>query len=335
VNARAFACLLALGSLAHADPTTTLRLATLGPDGTPWAREFKAWARDVEAATSGRVVLKIYYGGIAGDELKVIERIQRGQLDGSMSGGALCQKLAPAMRVAGIEGLFQSRDEASHVIRGLYPVLDEEFRRAGFVNLGTGGVGSVIAFTDQPVRTLADLQRLKLGRWEHDEVGLLMDRAIGIQSVPTPPEAVAKQLEARAFQGILTTPTVLLAFQMYPHVRYFLDLRINYFSGCVALATRAFDLLSVDDRASVRAATAKLMVRFEEASRHQDDALLGGVLAKQGVQPLPVSPQLRSEFLAAARLARQRLGEQLVPAAVLQRALNLLADYRAEHPIAP
>ena len=49
------------------------------------------------------------------DEFAVAERIHRGQLDGIVSAGSLCQQVAPSMRVMKIPGLFQSRDEASYV----------------------------------------------------------------------------------------------------------------------------------------------------------------------------------------------------------------------------
>ena len=37
------------------------------------------------------------------------------------------------------------------------------------------------------------------------------------------------------------------------------------------------------------------------------------------------------EFFQAARQARQKLGENLLPATTLSRAQSLLADFRAEH----
>ena len=60
----------------------TLRFASVAPEGTGWAREFKAFARDAEAFSNGQVRVKWYFGGIAGDESVVPERIKRGQLDG-------------------------------------------------------------------------------------------------------------------------------------------------------------------------------------------------------------------------------------------------------------
>ncbi len=44
-----------------------------------------------------------------------------------------------------------------------------------------------------------------------------------------------------------------------------------------------------------------------------------------------MSDQFRAEFFDAARSMRERMGDKLVPLALLQRVLGMLADYRAEH----
>lgn len=91
--------LTAAATRAHAEPVT-LRLATVAPDGTGWARELKAFGREISTSTHDDVLIKWYMSGIAGDELQSHERVQRDQLDGILSGGMLCQRLAPSMRAA-------------------------------------------------------------------------------------------------------------------------------------------------------------------------------------------------------------------------------------------
>ena len=122
----AFALALLLSSLtAHAD-TTVLRMAAIAPDGTSWARELKAFARDVEARTDGAVKVKWYLGGIAGEEYESLDRINRDQLDGA-AGAMICDKLAPTLRVLRVPGLVRDRAEALHVINSLRAPIDGEF----------------------------------------------------------------------------------------------------------------------------------------------------------------------------------------------------------------
>jgi TRAP-type transport system periplasmic protein len=327
---RAAALVLLLAGAAQAEPVL-LRFASPAPDGTPWAREGYAFQREVETNTQGRVKVKYYLGGITGDELQTYERIKRGQLDGIASGGMLCMKLAPSMRVLRVLGLFQSRDESAYVSGRLRQVFDDEFRKAGFTNMGELGVGPDVIFSRTPVASMSDLTKVRLWYWDLDPVLGAELPLLGIPAVPVPLETARAAYDAGKLDGFLAVPAAALAFQWSSQVRYVSDLRVGFLRGCLLIANRALDQLSVHDQQVLRTSNAKLAARLEDLGRSQDEALLGGLFAKQGTRTVPVTPAFRAEFFEAARVAREKLGEALVPRALLQKVLSMLADYRAEH----
>src|SRR5271170_6030812 len=96
--------LVITASPAQAEPVQ-LRMAAIAPEGTAWARELHALARDIEGQTDGRVTMKWYLGAIAGDELTSVERVRRGQLDG-VGGALFCTRLAPSLWVVRLAGLL-------------------------------------------------------------------------------------------------------------------------------------------------------------------------------------------------------------------------------------
>src|SRR6476619_6479622 len=160
---------LACATPSHAAEPIVLRCATTAPDGTAWARELKAAARDVELQTHGQVKWKWYFGGIAGDETAVPERIRRGQLEGEAA-GISCADLALSLKVLRILGMFRRRDEAHAIIGRLRPQLEAEFRKAGYELLAVQWFGTDIAVTREPVRSLADLRKLRLWYWNLERV---------------------------------------------------------------------------------------------------------------------------------------------------------------------
>ena len=321
--------LLAVPAVAAADPVT-LRMSTIAPVGSGWARELSAFARDVEASTEGSVRVKVYYGGIAGDEFEVLERIKRDQLDGAI-GSEMCVRIAPSMKVTRIVGMFASREESAYVVTRLKPLLDQEFLRAGFINLGEATLGPEVLFTRTPVRDMTDLRRLKLWIWDLDGALAMQAQALGLHVQAAPIEKAGKLYDERAIDGFIAIPTGALAFQWSAQVRYLETLRLSYRNGCLLYSSRAFDALGIDQQRIVRASAAKLRARMEDLSARQDDQLLGGLLARQGLSAVPVSEQFRFEFFDAARETRQRLGAKVVPAQLLDQVLSWLADYRAEH----
>jgi len=336
-KARPFAWGLAIGAMALALPTVAaadpivLRMATAAPEGTAWAREGHSFERDVSELTHGQVKMKWYLGGIAGDEMTMLERIKREQLDGVASAGMLCARLAPSMRALRIVGLFQSRDESAYVTGRLKETFDAEFSRAGFVNLGEMGIGPDVIFSRGPIRTMDDLRKERLWIWDLDDVYRQMLTAMGLHVVPRPLASAFADYEHGLLDGFVAVPTAALAFQWSTQVHHFTGLRPSFLAGCILIASRSFDQLPLESQRAVRQAAAQTVARLEVIGRDQDDALLGGLFAKQGLQRVDVSETFRGEFFAAAQAARAELGEKLVPHELLQRILSLLADFRAVH----
>lgn len=312
-----------------------LRLATVAPDGSAWAREIRAFARDVTNNTGGEVRMKMYFGAIAGDELEMQDRLRRGQLDGIVSGGMFCSRVAPALRALRVLGLVRDRREAIYLINRLAPTVQREAAGNGMVMLAIGLVGMDLLFSRHPVRSLADLRRQTYWIWDPDDVVSAQLGAMGVKLVRAPLSEAAGLYESGRVDGMSTVPGAALAFQWSALTRYATPLDYSALPGCVVVSERAFDELSFEARQAVRAAAGKLQARFDDVTTAQDAALLGGLFARQGLVSTPVTSRFRAEFFAAAAAAMEKLGATLVSPAVLRDARKFLAEYRAEHARAP
>ena len=71
--------------------------------------------------------------------------------------------------------------------------------------------------------------------------------------------------------------------------------------------------------------------RMESVGRAEEADFLSDRSKFQATK-VPPSPAFRSEYFAAARAVRERLGARFVPRPLLDRVLKMLADYRAENP---
>jgi TRAP-type C4-dicarboxylate transport system substrate-binding protein len=294
-----------------------------------WARVMHDWERSFNES-SPTVHLKVLLGGIAGDEVAVGERIKRGQLDGVLSAGTLCQQVAPSVRVLKVIGLFQDRDEASYILNRLRPVIDREAGSNGFVNIGEGTVGSIIIFSRQPVATMADLKRTRLWTGRQDDFTLAQLNALGMHPLPLPLDHAALEYRNGNIDGFLTVPSVALSWQWSGQVAYFTDLRLSFLFSCLLISNASFDGLTLDEQESFRTAAARMQLRMVELQRQQDDALVAELFPKHGLKPVHVDERFRNEFLEAAQESRERLIGKLIPAELVSTVLSMLADYRVQ-----
>jgi TRAP-type C4-dicarboxylate transport system substrate-binding protein len=329
VLALALAAVASCAAAARAEERT-LKMAIVAPDGTMWVREVRGALGEIAALTGGALRVKLYPGAVAGEEREVAERIVKGQLDGTISAGVLCEQVSPTLRALRIPGLFDNAEEAAQVTARLRATEEAEAQAAGYQLLGVGTMGDDMLFSKSPVRSLADFRRLRFWRWQGDDVGIAVARAIGVNVVPTGVLEAAHAYEAGRLDGFMAIPTAALAFQWSAHARYLSLLRVGHLNGCFLLSTRSFDKLPRDQQQAVRAAVAKLAGRIEQVSRRDDEQLVNGLFERQGLTPVPASPAFRAEFVAAAREARGHLPESIMPHAVVERVLKTLAEYRAE-----
>ncbi len=329
------ALLAVVSTLARADePETeyTLRMASIVPPGTAWAREMEAFSRDVALLTGGHVHVKWYLGGIAGDDLTAGKRVERDQLDGVGAGAWQCERWAPSIKVTRLPGLFRDRAESRYVASRLRPVFEEEFRRAGFIYLGDSQVGPSLVFTRVPVRSMDQLRHVKLWTLDNDLTKTHLMTALGLSLVPLSFDQSRRAYDDGRVDGFLAPPTGALAFQWSTQAHDLLDLPTDYILGCIVVAARAFDRLPFEDQRAVRAAGAKFMSRFDDAGEHADEELLGGLFERQGLTIIRPDSRFRADFQTAARAAWERLDEKTVPHALLQQVLAILTAYRASNP---
>src|SRR5439155_10470794 len=125
------------------------------------AQESKSWSADIDVSTGGNVKVKWYLNGVAGDELEQGARMMKGQLEGSAGGQMFCNRIIPSMRVTRLPGVFQSRDEAADAIDRLRTTMEKEAHEHGFTLLSAPGLGPDVIFTRTPVRSMAELRKLK------------------------------------------------------------------------------------------------------------------------------------------------------------------------------
>ena len=115
--------------VASAQQVYTLKFATLMPTGTAWSKLMDDWVKDIEEKSKGRIKVKMYSGGVMGDEPDVLRKIRKGQLHGGMFTGYGIGRIYSPARVLEMPFLFKSVDESDHVREQLMPHQGRFFRK--------------------------------------------------------------------------------------------------------------------------------------------------------------------------------------------------------------
>ena len=94
---------------------TVIKMATLAPEGTPWhsliAKMGQRWSEE----TNGNIKLRIYPGGIVGDERDMIRKMRIGQIHGAAISAEGLSEINPQYTYCFIPLFFQQYDDIDYV----------------------------------------------------------------------------------------------------------------------------------------------------------------------------------------------------------------------------
>ena len=281
----------------------TLKLATLAPEGSAWMTQMREGAAEIKDRTGGRVEIKLYGGGVMGNEKSMLRKIRIGQLQGgAFTGGGLAE-IYPDLRIYSLPLLFNTLAEIDHVRAEFDPVLKKGLEEQGFVSFGFAEGGFALLMGNHPITRLADLENQKLWVPEGDGVTAAVMQDLGLSPITLPISDVLTGLQTGLVHIVGVSPIGALAFQWHTKVKYITEAPMAYLFATLAIDRGAFAKLSETDQQVVREVMERVYHRFDQQNRADEKAALD-TLSREGL--ISVQPQP-----GEVEIMRQRAGQML------------------------
>lgn len=249
---------------------TTVKMATLVPDGSVWDRALKEMGARWQADTGGDVRLRIYAGGVAGDEPDIVRKMRIGQLHAAALTVAGLSTIDEAFDVFQVPMFFESYDELFHVLAAIRPTLEARLEERGFVLLNWGHGGWVHLFSKQPVREVDDLRQQKIFSWSGDEAMFRLWRQNGFQPVSLAATDILTGLQTGMIEALPTTPLAALSLQWFRQTPHMQDIGLAPLVGATVVTKKIWDRIGTAHQGALRAAAAVLEKTLETEVPDQD-----------------------------------------------------------------
>ena len=228
---------LSLSSLAAAAPVS-IKLATLVPGGSVWDKALKSMGSGWKRETEGRVSLRIYPGGVAGDEPDVLRKMRIGQLHaGTFTVRGLIE-IDDSFEALAIPLFYDSYDEFFYVLRKVEAELRKRTRAKGYELIQWGHGGWVHVFSAKPVASVDDLRKLKLFVSAGDDKVVQWWRGRGFRPVALAMTDIMTGLHTGMIELLPTTPLAALSLQWFRHTPYMLDVPLTPLIGATVISNR-------------------------------------------------------------------------------------------------
>jgi TRAP-type C4-dicarboxylate transport system substrate-binding protein len=306
-----------------------LKMATLVPEGTVWPKTLldlgDAWSRD----TQGRVTMRLYAGGVAGDEPDMVRKMRIGQFNSAVLTVLGLSDLDNAFLVFTVPMLFDSYDELLYVLDKMQPVLRQRLEAKGFVLLNWGHAGWLYLFSKQPIQTVDDLKKLKLWWRAGDDRMVRIWKEAGFQPVPLAMTDIMTGLQTGMIDVIPLTPLGVLALQWFRLTPNMADVGLAPLVGGVVVTKQAWNRISEADRAAVLAACRKAEARLQEEIPNQDRQALVE-MEKRGLKTAHPTAAEAAQWRAVAASFAAKMRGTIVPAEILDQAIRERDAYRQQ-----
>lgn len=307
---------------------TTLKIATLAPDGTNWMKEMRAAAKQIKQQTDGRVKIRYYPGGVMGNDSSVLRKIRIGQLHGgAITGGGLSSIYKDA-QIYTLPFQFRNLQEVDAVRQVMDPQIIEGLKKQGYISFGLSEGGFAYLLSNSPVTSTENMKDLKIWIPEGDQVNASMFQELGISPVPLPLTDVLTGLQTGLIDTIASAPIGAIALQWHTRVSYLTQVPLAYLYATLVLKENVFNKLRQSDQSIVKQILESAFDRIDRQNRTDNEQAMIA-LKRQGVEFIsPSTVQQQAWEAHAGKTLRKLSKESIFSEHMLNRMQSLIQQYR-------
>ena len=154
---------VSLCGIANLQAQITIKLATITPDNTPWNDALYAGVERIEKLVNGRVRVRVYGNGLAGDESEVLRKMRLGSVDAGIFTAIALKSVVPETLVFSLPYFIKTQEDLEKVMKELMPDFNKSFAKNGYKVLGWAFSGWVYMFYKNDIRTPDQVHNVRLG----------------------------------------------------------------------------------------------------------------------------------------------------------------------------
>ena len=311
--------------LASAAETQFIRVAIIAPRDSDPSKMFLRLDKSLRTATQNAWGVRLYPGGIAGDETDVLRKIKVGQMDCTTITSIGLSSIVRETTILNLPGIIRSYKQLEAVQAVMNKEWEAAFAKAGYKLLRWGETGQLRWFAAAPITRPSAIRHMRPWVWPASSSSKGIMAATGATGVPLGVPEVYGALQTGMIDMVISTPVALVALQWHSKLKYMTKLTTGVLVGAIIVDANKWKQMPAEvqqhfaselnkneatDRAEIRAAD----VRSYEA------------LIKRGYQTSEWTGDALAEYEKLVITIQDSLVGRMYPAATLARIKQLVAS---------
>lgn len=234
-------------------------------------------------ATGGRVQIRRYYGGTAGDDKTAMRKMRAGQIDAALLGVDVVAQAVRQCTVLMMPQTFSNWKQVDAVRASLTPEFDAEAYKNGFKVIGWWDLGQARVFSKRPIASFEDLRK---GRpWLYPENAPLREfyKMIHATGIPLDLNEVYGGLSTNMIDVVWISPVLGAQLMWVSKTQYVSSTPVAVIQGAFLLRRELWEGLSKQDQEASGNVLHEQLERQRKDSR-EDDVKVYDKLLLRGVK---------------------------------------------------
>jgi TRAP-type C4-dicarboxylate transport system substrate-binding protein len=270
-------------------PALVIKIGSIAPDRSPWDKGLEELSREWEKITNGQVKLKIYPGGIAGNEEDMIRKMRVGILGGAGLTNMGMTHIYSDIFVLNLPFQFTSEKEFEYVLEKMRSHFEKGIEAEGFKLLIWSESGWVNFFTKNPVFYPDDLKKYKISFTTGMPKMEQAWKITGFQVIPNDLKDLLMALQSGMVDAFYLPPLIAGSGQYFPLAPHMCSLKVAPIIGGIVITNRVWNQVPEPFKKSMLDATnrlaASLRIKIRKLEKETLETMIENGLVINQVQP--------------------------------------------------
>jgi len=305
----------------------TLKLGTLTPSGSFWDEALKKLSEEWKRISGGEVTIRIYPGGVAGDEGDMLRKMRINQLDAAVLTGMGFTKLHPELFVMSFPFLVNSDDELKYLLKTMKPRFESLVREKGFVVVAWQTAGWIYFFSKNPVVYPQDLKAHKVSvTADAPEIAQIW-KSMGFSIIPLSTLDLMSGLQSGMVNAFYASPIMAAAYQWFGLAKNMSALKLAPLVGGLVVSERAWSRIPDNIKDELLSSADRILAPlYEETIRLEDEAVK--VMQGYGLTVHSVSDEAFRQWKELGEQGYRDVLGKTVSREIFEEARGHLEEYR-------
>jgi TRAP-type C4-dicarboxylate transport system substrate-binding protein len=303
----------------------TVKMGTLAPEGSPWYNLLREMSEEWSRTSQGKVRIRIYAGGVAGDEPDMVRKMRIGQLQAAGITIVGLADIDPDMAALQIPFILTSDEELDYVMERLSGSFEKKIEEKGFKVLTWMDAGWVRLFSQKPVVVPDDLRGMTMYVWGERSPMVDAWKSKGVKALALSPTDIYTMLQAGKINAFSTTPIAALSFQWFALANNMADMKLGPLLGAMVIDGKTWRKIPGDVRAELERIARDYGKRMVAATRSYEKEAIE-VMKSHGMAVTHIPEKTRTAWREYAEEAYPIL----LPTPALWKLYEVVKKHRKE-----